>query len=50
MHCYSGDQKKKTKTNTKNKNTKKYGLFSKHLFQRKQDTDGWKEPEGNKKL
>ena len=49
MHCYSGDQKK-TKTKTKNKKTKKYELFSKHLFQRKQDTDGWKEPEGKKKL
>ena len=48
MHCYSGDQKKQ-KTKKKQKK-KKYGLFSKQLFQRKQDTDGWKEPEGKKKL
>ena len=37
LHCYCG-------------NNVKYGLFSKHLFQRKRQYGGWKKSHSNEKL
>ena len=37
LHCYCGDKKK-------------HRFLSNHLFQRKQEYGGWKEPQGNDKL
>ena len=38
LHCYSGD-----------KNIEHWLLLN-HLFQRNQEDDGWKEPQGKEKL
>ena len=38
LHCYSGD-----------KNIE-HGLLLNHLFQRNQEDDSWKEPQGKEKL